>query len=104
MGRPNFGNKGGYRQKKGDFRYIDDRSGFYSWGSQGQLEWDLLRTDNADIRNPQDYVRGVPDLQNNPWVRTQTPNQFLEFAIFTSQGLPLIASDGSALLATAPTE
>lgn len=100
MSRPNFGNKRGYRQKKGDFRYIDDRSGFYSWGSKGKLEWDLLRTNDADVRNPQDFVTGVPDLQMNPWNRPQTPNVFLPFTLDTESGIPFNLADGEPLQGT----
>lgn len=93
--------QGSNRQKKGGWRYIDDWTGFYSWSDRGKLEWDGLRTDDPDKRNPQDFVGGVPDLQTVPWTRPEPPDAWLTFCLFTSLGVPLLTSTGSPLLAAA---
>jgi hypothetical protein len=41
--------------------------------------WDGLMCcdDDWEIRQPQDFVRGVPDTQIAPWLRPEPPNYFL---------------------------
>jgi hypothetical protein len=36
--------------------------------------------DDWEIRQPQDFVRGVPDTQIAPWLRPEPPDQFITFA------------------------
>jgi len=67
-------------QRKGDYRVICDRSGFKVWNSQCIVEWDNLKVyaPFADkFRQPQDFVRGVPDYQNVPMPRPGQPDVFL---------------------------
>ena len=44
--------------------------------------WDGLMCcdDDWEIRQPQDFVRGVPDTQIAPWLRPEPPDQFITFA------------------------
>ena len=41
--------------------------------------WDGLMCcdDDWEIRQPQDFVRGVPDTQIAPWLRPEPPNSFI---------------------------
>jgi hypothetical protein len=41
--------------------------------------WDGLMCcdDDWEIRQPQDFVRGVPDTQIAPWLRPEPPDQFI---------------------------
>lgn len=64
-------------QRKGDFRRIDDRTGFKVWASDTRREWDNLICVDPDKRNPQDFVRGVPDPQVVPNPRPEPPDVFL---------------------------
>lgn len=50
---------------------IDDRTGFKVRHGDTVREWTGRRVlpENADVRHPQDYVRGRIDAQNVPFVR-----------------------------------
>lgn len=63
----------------GDWIYTCQRCQFEIWASESKREYTGLRVcrDCYDVRNPQDFVRGVADNQkvpfsNNPPVRFQT--------------------------------
>lgn len=71
--RPGFGGE----QREGDWRVIDDRTGFKVWASNCSWEWDNLFCVDPDIRNKQDFVTGVPDPQVVPVARPEQPNVFL---------------------------
>jgi hypothetical protein len=45
--------------------------------------WDGLMCcdDDWEIRQPQDFVRGVPDTQIAPWLRPEPPNYFLPITL-----------------------
>jgi hypothetical protein len=49
--------------------------------------WDGLMCCNDDweIRQPQDFVRGVPDTQIAPWLRPEPANSFIPITL--SQGM-----------------
>jgi len=68
-------------QRKGDFRRIDDRTGFKVWASETRREWDNLICVDPDKRNPQDFVTGVPDRQVVPNPRPEPPNVFLSATV-----------------------
>lgn len=51
--------------------------------------WDGLMCceDDWEIRQPQDFVRGVPDTQIAPWLRPEPANSFVYFCdIYNSTG------------------
>lgn len=54
--------------KPGDFWRIDDRTGFKVRASQTRKQWDQLIVHNREyeVRQPQDFVRGLRDNQNVP--------------------------------------
>jgi hypothetical protein len=63
----------------GDWNVICDRTGFKVKASQTRETWDGLRVrkESWEPRQPQDYVRGVPDDQTVPWARTPPPLAFI---------------------------
>jgi len=74
-----YGQRQGFggQQKPGDWRVIDDRTGFKVWASDCKVEWDNLFCVDIDERNPQDFLRGVPDPQVVSPVRPEQPDHFL---------------------------
>ncbi|WP_213775116.1 hypothetical protein [Bradyrhizobium sp. dw_78] len=62
----------------GDFYRICDRSGFKVRASATMKEWDnlIVRNKSWEPRQPQDFVRGVPDNQNVPEPRPRQVNTF----------------------------
>ncbi|MBA4754558.1 MAG: hypothetical protein H2050_06990 [Sphingobium sp.] len=58
---------------------ICDASGFKVKLSALVRQWDGALVDRrfVDRRNPQDFVRGVPDKQALPYSRPETPDNFL---------------------------
>jgi hypothetical protein len=64
--------------KKGDWNAICYVCGFKRKASEMKLRWDGVYTCEQDweIRQPQDFVRGVPDEQPLPWTQPETPNTF----------------------------
>jgi hypothetical protein len=77
---------------------IDDWSGFKVDLEKLDKEWTGLRTTRPDPRNPQDYVRGLPDKMALPFARPETPDRFVSVAIQYDNGLPIILEDGSILM------
>ena len=64
--------------------------------------WDGLMCcdDDWEIRQPQDFVRGVPDTQIAPWLRPEPPDQFITFA-FTFPAV-VIPAPTTVTIATLP--
>jgi hypothetical protein len=58
--------------KRGDWLAICDVCGFRYNATELRLRWDGLRVCPKDfeVRQPQDFVRGVKDIQAPPWTRT----------------------------------
>lgn len=54
---------------------IDDWSGFKVPLRSLKRQWDGIMTQRPDRRNPQDFVRGVPDRQDLPFARPESPDQ-----------------------------
>jgi hypothetical protein len=63
----------------GDFYRICDRSGFKIRARRTQMEWNgLIVSDKFyEARQPQDFVKGVPDNQTVPYARPRQTNTFL---------------------------
>lgn len=64
--------------KMGSFYRTDDRSGFPQRAERTREEWTGLIVDEKlwEIRQPQDFVRGVKDDQSVPKPRPLPPNLF----------------------------
>jgi len=67
------------RYDKGDWNSICDVCGRKYKASLLKQRWDGLMCCPQDweIRQPQDFVRGVPDPQLVPWVRDEPTDQFV---------------------------
>ena len=75
------------------WRAICDRCGSKRWNDELRKEWDglMVCADTCwEPRNPQDFVRGVQDKQNPPWVRPEPADVFVPTAF-----LRLENSDGA---------
>jgi len=68
--------------KAGDFNAICDNCGQKYKGSQLKLQWNGFRTCSTcfDIRQPQDFVRGMVDDQTPPFTRPDATPTFVEGA------------------------
>lgn len=64
--------------KKGDWNAICYVCGFKRKASEMKLRWDgvYVCREDWEIRQPQDFVRGVPDEQALPWTQPEPPNSF----------------------------
>lgn len=73
----------GYRPhySSGDWSAICDICGRLYEASMLQKRWDgfMCCPDDWEIRQPQDFVRGVVDKQTTPWVRDEAADQFVLF-------------------------
>ena len=65
--------------KKGGFWAICDVCGFKYRASQMRERWDGLMVcpDDWNPRQPQDFVKGVPEDTTTPWSRTRVPDTFI---------------------------
>lgn len=81
----------------GDFYRICDRSGFKIRARRTQMEWNgLIVSDKFfEARQPQDFVKGVPDNQTVPYARPRQTNQFL--GPLTTTLTANVAAGGTAL-------
>ena len=62
--------------KPGSFYRICDRTGFAVRAEDTQMEWNNLIVDKRvwEVRQPQDFVKGIPDNQTVPYARPRSPN------------------------------
>jgi len=75
--------------KPGSFYRICDRTGFATRAERTQREWQglIVRREVFEPRQPQDFVRGVSDIQTVPYPRPRQPNvsvgtQIAQFEVF----------------------
>jgi hypothetical protein len=64
----------------GDYNVICDRCGFKKKRSETRLEWDNLLVCIAEcyeMRQPQDFVKAVPDMRPVPIARPEAPDMFI---------------------------
>ncbi|UOF82053.1 ubiquitin [Caudoviricetes sp.] len=64
---------------KGDWNCICDVCGRQFKASQLQLRWDGVMVCESDWepRQPQDFIRGVPDYQAPKWTRPEQSDEFI---------------------------
>jgi hypothetical protein len=67
------------RYDKGDWEVVCDVCGRKFKASQLQLRWDGVMVCEGDFENrqPQDFIRGVPDYQAPKWTRPEQSDQFV---------------------------
>ncbi len=72
-----FLNSGDEDYRVGDWRVIDDISGFKEWASDMVKTWDgyMTRADLALPRNEQDFLRGKKE-SSIPWARPEPDDTF----------------------------
>ena len=65
--------------EKGSWDAICDRCGFEFKSSLMRKTWEGLWVDEKcfETRQPQDFVRGIPDPQATPWNRVRNPPVFV---------------------------
>lgn len=80
---------------------IDPASGFKVPLKNLVRQWDgqLVDARFVDIRNPQDFVRGVKDNQNLPYSRPETTDVFLAQPILWEDGAYMTTEDGETIYA-----
>ena len=63
----------------GDWNFYCDFCGAKEKTKNSMLTWDGYRVckHHKEIRNPQDFIRGVKDDQTTPWSRPEAPEQFI---------------------------
>ena len=68
--------------KHGDWNAICQICGFKFKASELRMEWDNLRVCREcwSPRQPQDFVRGVADIQSPPWTLPNPPPTFVPSA------------------------
>lgn len=77
--------------RPGDYVCICDRCGEKDYASKMTMEWDglwLHKIGCFEERQPQDFVRGVPDFQNVPIARPQPADYFIAPNAVTPENLP----------------
>lgn len=64
----------------GEWNVVDDRTGFRLPNTMVQFEWNglLVWSRVWEIRQPQDYLRGIPDNMSVPYARPMQEPTFLE--------------------------
>lgn len=79
---------------------IDPASGFKVDLDRLVRQWDgqLVLDRFCDIRNPQDFVRGIKDDQSLPYARPEAPDVFVAGPIIWENEAFMTAQDGSILL------
>lgn len=77
---------------------IDDYSGFKVPLRKLRKDWKGLLTVSPDIRNPQDFVRGIKDDQSLPYARPEPPDEFIAGNILWESDAIMTTELGLALL------
>lgn len=74
-----MGRQRGIQYRLGSFYRADDRSGFVTRAEKTRMEWQGYIVDRKlwEIRQPQDFVKGVPDDQTVPDPRSELPTPFV---------------------------
>lgn len=64
---------------RGQWNFYCDLCGAKTKSSDGVRTWNNLWvcSHHKEVRNPQDFVRGIKDDQTTPWRRSRTPDQFV---------------------------
>ena len=88
------------RWDRGDWDAICDSCGRKFKASKLKMRWDGLMTCQQDWepRQPQDFVRGVPDPQLVPWVRDESTDTYTSTSLNnTTDTIPPSTFNGNTL-------
>lgn len=77
---------------------IDSWTGFKVDLFSMKKQWDGNYTVDPDIRNPQDFLRGVKDNMTLPYARPEAPNTFVAGPIAWQDGSVMTSQTGDVLL------
>lgn len=79
---------------------IDPVSGFKVPLSSLVRQWDgeMVALEFVDRRNPQDFVRGIPDKMALPFARPESPDVFIAQPLLDQAGHILLDQAGHALI------
>lgn len=77
---------------------IDQYSGFKVPLSKLKKDWQGLLTVSPDVRNPQDYLRGIKDNMALPYSSPEPANQFVAEPLLWENGDFMYAQNGTDLL------
>lgn len=79
---------------------IDPASGFKVPLSDLVRQWDgeMVAKAFVDKRNPQDFVRGVKDVQALPYARPESPDSFVSGPIVWENGALMFTQNGNILI------
>lgn len=85
---------------KGQWKAVCQRCGLDKLSSEIRKEWTGLRVckECFDVRNPQDFVRGVRDDQTVPWVSPVPEPVYLQDPYRREDGSIYFREDGLPLL------
>lgn len=88
------------RYDRGDWLALCDICGRKYKASTLRKRWDgfMCCPQDWEIRQPQDFVKGVSDVQIVPWVRDEPADTFVVFCN-TNSSLPGYATAGCAIAA-----
>lgn len=80
---------------RGQWNFYCDLCGAKTKSSDGVRTWNNLWvcSHHKEVRNSQDFVRGIKDDQTTPWRRSRTEDQFVP-ATCTLEGLNAIPDYG----------
>jgi hypothetical protein len=86
---------------EGDWNFFCDLCGKKSKAKRAAKTWDnfYVCEHHKEVRNPQDFVRGIKDNQRVPFVRSDTAPTFVPY-VCTLQGtnaIPLAAIPGCVI-------
>lgn len=78
---------------------IDDYTGFKVDLDSLRKDWQGLYTQGPDVRNPQDFLRGIKDNMALPYSRPEVSNQFVAGPLLLEDGVTFImAQNGTDVL------
>lgn len=86
------------KYNKGEWEALCDSCGRKFKSSKLKQRWDglMVCAQDWEIRQPQDFVRGVPDPQLVPWVRDE-PTDVYGPVCFTNSAISGLAQAGCAI-------
>jgi len=87
--------------RSGQWNFYCDLCGAKTKSSDSMLTWNGLRVckHHREIRNPQDFLRGVRDDQSTPWTRPEkVPETFEQYCTLQGRNaIPTFAVPGCAI-------
>lgn len=84
----------------GEWNFFCDLCGRKEKSSKAMKTWDNFRVcqRHKEVRNPQDFVRGVKDNQTVPWSRPEAPDTFVvsNFRLLLEDGVSALLQEPDA--------